>query len=200
MPRAVEVSRPAGGTGEDGGPPDPGGARGGARRAATLALLYRGADGQLSIPLTVRQSHLRAHGGEVSLPGGAVDPSDRSPQDAALREAREEIGLSPETVHVVGSLDEVWIPVSNFRIRPFVALSEAPPSLVAHTPEVAAIVELPVAALVRDDAIVERLIEGPDWRLRAGAYLHADQVIWGATARALAMLATVVRRAAAPLG
>jgi hypothetical protein len=76
-----------------------------------------------------------------------------------------------------------------------VGASEERPELVPHTGEVAAIVELPVRLLLRPEAIVERLIEGPGWSLRAGAYLHADQVIWGATARTLGMFATVLRHA-----
>lgn len=165
------------------------------RQAATLLLLYPGPDGELSIPLTVRQPDLRAHAGEVSLPGGAVDETDASARDAALREAWEEVGVPPASVRLLGSLDAVWIPVSNFQLRPFVGALHARPELVPHTAEVAAIVELPVRLLLADEAIVERLIEGEGWALRAGAYLHAEQVIWGATARTLAMFATVLRHA-----
>jgi 8-oxo-dGTP pyrophosphatase MutT (NUDIX family) len=167
------------------------------RRAATLLLLYPGPDGELSIPLTVRQPDLRAHAGEVSLPGGAVDETDASPRDAALREAWEEVGVPPASVRLLGTLDAVWIPVSNFQLRPFVGALDARPELVPHTAEVAAIVELPARLLLGDEALVEQLIEGEGWALRAGAYLHADQVIWGATARTLAMFATVLRHAIA---
>jgi 8-oxo-dGTP pyrophosphatase MutT (NUDIX family) len=165
------------------------------RPAATLLLLYPGPDGELTVPLTVRQPDLRTHAGEVSLPGGAVELGDGTPQAAALREAWEEVGVEPEAVRMLGSLDAFWIPVSNFQLRPFVGASEERPELVPHTGEVAAIVELPVRLLLRPEAIVERLIEGPGWSLRAGAYLHADQVIWGATARTLGMFATVLRHA-----
>lgn len=164
------------------------------RPAATLLLLYPGPDGELAIPLTVRRSDLRAHAGEVSLPGGAVDPDDPSPMAAALREAWEEVGVRPEQVRVLGQLDQVWIPVSGFHLRPFVGALSARPELVPHTREVASIVELPARLLVGDDAIADQLIEGPGWALRAGAYLHDEQVIWGATARTLAMFATVLRR------
>jgi 8-oxo-dGTP pyrophosphatase MutT (NUDIX family) len=165
------------------------------RPAATLLLLYPGPDGELTVPLTVRQPDLRTHAGEVSLPGGAVELGDGTPQAAALREAWEEVGVEPEAVRMLGSLDAVWIPVSNFQLRPFVGASEERPDLVPHTGEVAAIVELPVRLLLRPEAIVERLIDGPGWSLHAGAYLHADQVIWGATARTLGMFATVLRHA-----
>jgi 8-oxo-dGTP pyrophosphatase MutT (NUDIX family) len=165
------------------------------RRAATLLLLYPDRDGDLCIPLTVRQPDLRAHAGEVSLPGGAVDPGDPTPRDAALREAWEEVGVPPASVRIIGSLDQVWIPVSNFQLRPFVGTLDTAPELVPQTREVASIVELPARLLLADEAIVEQLIEGEGWALRAGAYLHADQVIWGATARTLAMFGTVLRHA-----
>jgi 8-oxo-dGTP pyrophosphatase MutT (NUDIX family) len=165
------------------------------RQAATLLLLYPGPDGELSIPLTVRRPDLRAHAGEVSLPGGAVDDTDASARDAALREAWEEIGVAPASVRLLGTLDGVWIPVSNYQLRPFVGALDARPELVPHTAEVAAIVELPARLLLGEEALVERLIEGEGWALRAGAYLHDDQVIWGATARTLAMFATVLRHA-----
>jgi 8-oxo-dGTP pyrophosphatase MutT (NUDIX family) len=168
----------------------------GPRQAATLLLLYPGPDGELTIPLTVRQPDLRSHAGEVSLPGGAVEATDASPTDAALREAWEEVGVAPASVQLLGSLDQVWIPVSNFQLRPVVGAVDARPELVPQTAEVAAIVELPARLLLADEAIVEQLISGEGWALRAGAYLHGGQVIWGATARTLAMFATVLRRAA----
>lgn len=167
------------------------------RRAATLLLLYPGRDGELRVPLTVRRPDLRAHAGEVSLPGGAVDAGDASPQAAALREAWEEIGVAGDAVSVLGSLDEIWIPVSNFRLRPFVGALPARPELTPHTGEVASIVELPVRLLLDDAAITDHLVSGPGWSLRAGAYRHADQVIWGATARTLAMFASILRHAGA---
>ena len=165
------------------------------RRAATLLLVYPGEQGELTVPLTVRRPDLRAHAGEVSLPGGAVDPEDASPRDAALREAWEEIGVAPTAVTVLGTLDEVWIPVSNFRLKPFVGALRDRPELVPHSAEVASIVEFPVRLLLDDEAISDHLVSGPGWTLRAGAYRHAEQVIWGATARTLAMFASVLREA-----
>src|SRR5207253_5389181 len=76
-----------------------------ARAAATLLLLYPDPDGELTVPLTVRHAELRSHAGEVSLPGGAVDPDDPDLAAAALREAHEEIGVDRAAVTVVGNLD-----------------------------------------------------------------------------------------------
>ena len=66
-----------------------------ARPAATLLLVYPGAGGELTVPLTVRHADLREHAGEISLPGGTVDADDPSHEAAALREAEEEIGVDP---------------------------------------------------------------------------------------------------------
>ena len=163
-----------------------------ARPAATLLAIYPDAGGELVIPLTVRHDDLRAHAGEVSLPGGAVDAADASREAAALREAWEEIGLVPEEVRVVGELDDVWIPVSNFELRPFVATLASRPTLVPHDREVAAIVELPLRALWDPEVAGVEEFEVRGFRLRAGVYRFGGVRVWGATAITLGMLATVL--------
>jgi 8-oxo-dGTP pyrophosphatase MutT (NUDIX family) len=166
-----------------------------ARPAATLLALYPDETGQLVIPLTVRHDGLRAHAGEVSLPGGAVDATDASHEAAALREAWEEIGLEPSAVTVIGELDEVWIPVSNFELRPVVGAVASRPTLVPHDAEVAAIVELPLSALFDPAAVGVEEFDVRGIRVRAGAYRHAGLRVWGATALSLGMLGHVLREA-----
>lgn len=131
----------------------------------------------------------------MSLPGGTVDAADASREATALREAWEEIGVVPAAVRLLGRLDDIWIPVSNFELRPFVGAMTARPSLTPHTDEVEEIVELPVRHLLTDGVVSDELIEGPGWSLRAAVYRFAGQRIWGATARTLAMFATVLRDA-----
>jgi 8-oxo-dGTP pyrophosphatase MutT (NUDIX family) len=169
-----------------------------ARAAATLLLLYPGLDGQLTVPLTVRHADLRAHPGEISLPGGARDRADDTLEATALREAWEEIGVEPAAVSLLGALDDVWIPVSNFELRPFVGATGSRPAFAPHNDEVAEIVELPLQILLGDDAVSEEIIEGPGWQLRAAVYRHGGHRVWGATARTLAMFATVLREADFP--
>lgn len=166
-----------------------------ARPAATLLLLYPGNDGELTVPLTVRHADLRAHAGEISLPGGAADAADDSLQATALREAQEEIGVDPREVSIVGSLDDVWIPVSNYELRPFVGTATRRPDFAIHVAEVSEIVELPIRHLLADGVVAEELIEGPGWRLLAGVYRFGGFRIWGATARTLSMLAAVLQEA-----
>jgi 8-oxo-dGTP pyrophosphatase MutT (NUDIX family) len=166
-----------------------------ARPAATLLLLYPSLDGELTVPLTLRHADLRSHAGEISLPGGAADPADASLEATAVREAHEEIDVEPSSVTILGTLDDLWIPVSNFELRPFVGASAVRPSMTPQTEEVTEIVELPVRQLLADGAILDELIEGPGWQLRAAVYRYAGHRIWGATARTLAMFAAVLLEA-----
>jgi len=167
-----------------------------ARPAATLLAIYPDGDGRLVVPLTVRRDELRSHAGEVSLPGGAVDAGDASPEATALREAWEEIGLEPASVTVIGELDDVWIPVSNFELRPVVGAVAARPDLVPHDAEVAAIVELPISALFDPDVVGLEEFESRGFRLHAGAYRYGGVRVWGATALTLGMFAHVLQEAA----
>jgi len=163
-----------------------------ARPASTLLAIYPDDAGRLVIPLTVRHAEMRSHAGEVSLPGGAIDPADADREAAALREAWEEIGLEPELVRIIGVLDDVWIPVSNFELRPFVGTVGRRPSLVPHDAEVAAIVELPLDALFDPDVFGTEEFSGRGFSVRAGAYRYGGVRVWGATALTLGMLAHVL--------
>lgn len=165
-----------------------------ARPASTLLAIYPGSDGGLVIPLTVRHADLRSHAGEVSLPGGAVDTGDASREAAALREAWEEIGLEPDVVRIVGVLDDVWIPVSNFELRPFVGTVGSRPSLVPHDAEVASIVELPLGALFDPDVLGMEEFTARGFTVSAGAYRYGGVMVWGATALTLGMLAHVLEQ------
>jgi hypothetical protein len=131
----------------------------------------------------------------VSLPGGAVDPTDAGPEDTALREADEEIGLAREAVRVVGRLDTVWIPVSNFELVPIVAVADERPIFTLQADEVAELVELPLVRLLVEDGITEEEITLPGVVLRTGVYRWAGHRVWGATARTLAQLGVALRGA-----
>lgn len=166
-----------------------------ARPAAALVLVYPGADGEALLILTERVEYgADHHSGEVSLPGGKSDPGDADAVATALREAEEEIGLDPDEagVEIVGRLDALWIPPSNFLVTPIVAVAARRPTFVPDPREVAAILEAPVAAFLPDVAPV---IIDPDPRgrpLRYGAYLVEGRIVWGATASILGQLGSVL--------
>jgi 8-oxo-dGTP pyrophosphatase MutT (NUDIX family) len=165
-----------------------------ARPAAVLALLMPGPEGEARIVLTERRSYDGHHSGEVSFPGGKAEPEDVDEAATALREAAEEVGLDPDAamVRIVGRLDEVFIPVSDFRIVPIVAIAERSPDLVANPAEVARILTPPVAAFLPDAEleIVERVIG--DWPIRYGGFRIEGLHVWGATARILGQLGAIL--------
>ena len=140
---------------------------------------------QAHILLTVRADTLGRHGGQVSLPGGVVDAGETFEQ-AALREAREEVGLSTDLVRVLGALTPLDIPVSGFRLHPIVGVSERRPQLTPAALEVARILEPAIDSLMAPDCVVHAR------RARDGVAMtvpgfHLEGVeIWGATAMVLA--------------
>ncbi len=142
------------------------------------------------ILLTVRADSLR-HGGQVSLPGGVVDPGETFEQ-TALREAREEIGLVPDSVRVLGALTPLDIPVSGFRLHPIVATMPARPALAPHDVEVAAILDVAIDALTDPAALVERTRERDGVALAVPAFELDGRDIWGATAMVLAEFLTML--------
>lgn len=171
-----------------------------ARAAAVLVLVFPDPDGQARLVLTERLTYDGHHSGEVSFPGGKADPDDVDAAATALREATEEVGLDPVAagVRVVGRLDGVFIPVSDFRITPVVAVAERTPVLAANPAEVGRILTPPVAAFLPDAEveIVERTIQG--WPLRYGGYRVDGLHVWGATGRILGQLGAVLGPATSP--
>jgi len=153
------------------------------RRAAALLLVFP-VDSAAHIVLTVRSHTLGRHGGQVSLPGGVTDPGE-TVVEAALREAREEIGLATAEVEVLGALTPVDIP-SGFRLHPVVASMATRPAFAPANNEVARILEVPLADLL-DPA---HRISTTRWRDDHQVVVPAFQVdgieIWGATAMVLA--------------
>jgi len=164
------------------------------RHAAVLVLLVPGTDDEAFVVLTERADRGGHHSGEVSLPGGSVEPTDPDLESAALREAAEEIGLDAARGHirVVGRLESFTIPVSAFRVTPVVALARHRPPWHPAPAEVARIVEAPLAAFLPGAPIVEIHDEVRGWPLRYGAYPVEDLLVWGATARILGQLGAML--------
>jgi 8-oxo-dGTP pyrophosphatase MutT (NUDIX family) len=143
------------------------------------------------IVLTLRADTLGRHGGQVSLPGGVVDPGETFEQ-AALREAHEEIGLATKDVRILGALTPLDIPVSGFRLHPIVATASHRPALTAADGEVARIVELNLEQLADPSALVEVSRQRDGVALVVPGFHVADLEIWGATAMVLAEFLTLL--------
>ncbi|MGF1543148.1 MAG: CoA pyrophosphatase [Parvularculaceae bacterium] len=170
------------------------------REAAVLvAILERGLSGagSPSVLLTVRAHDMPSHAGQVSFPGGRIEPDDSGPVDAALREAREETGLAPDRVDVVGALG-VHMGGRGFAVTPVVGLVEDPGDLRACPREVAEIFEAPVDFLfdLKNHRAERRAHQGVDYNVCAAPY--GDYDIWGLTAGILKSLVETLEEAAEP--
>jgi 8-oxo-dGTP pyrophosphatase MutT (NUDIX family) len=142
--------------------------------------------------LTRRTDHLRHHSGQVSFPGGRIDPEDASPEAAALREAREEVGLDPSHAEILGRLRD-YVTGTGYRITPVLALLTPGYVTRASEHEVAEMFQLPLAVLL-DPAAPQRkgaMFRGA-WR-EYWVWPHPEQYIWGATAAILVHLARRLR-------
>jgi len=142
--------------------------------------------------LTKRNEHLKRHAGQVSFPGGRIDETDADAEAAALREAEEEIALSPRSVEVLGRLGD-FLTGTGFRITPVVGL--VPPGLrYAPTPsEVEAVFELPVDVLLDPTAPRRERQERGGMVRDVWIWPHPEHDIWGATAAILVHLAERLR-------
>ena len=150
-----------------------------ARPAAVLAPIVPRPDG-LKVLLTLRSAQLRSHSGQVAFPGGKLDAGE-TPQETALREAREEIGLAPEQVEPLGWLDP-YLTGTGYRVAPLVALIDPAFSPRPNPAEVADAFETPFAFLM--DAANHRL-EERQWRGRTRKFYampYGERYIWGVTA------------------
>ncbi|HTK44212.1 MAG TPA: CoA pyrophosphatase [Patescibacteria group bacterium] len=175
-----------------------------ARPAGVLVLIGPDPAGEARVLLIERTSYDGHHSGEIAFPGGAAEAGDADLAATALREAAEEIGLDAGAVglRVVGELEPFWIPVSNFRVTPIVALAERLQPWQPDPREVARVIEAPLAAFLPDAPIATIERDVREWRIRYGAYaldaLSDGLAVWGATARILGQLGAVL--AGAPTG
>jgi 8-oxo-dGTP pyrophosphatase MutT (NUDIX family) len=158
--------------------------------AAVLVGLRPGPEG-LAVILTRRTEQLRDHPGQISFPGGRIDPGDRDPVATALREAGEEVALPPTAVEVIGCLPAQPV-VTGFAVCPVVGFVAPGVALVPEAGEVAEVFEVPLGALA--DPACRSFLDrpGPSLRLRTLVFDHGPYRIWGATAHILADLLEIL--------
>jgi 8-oxo-dGTP pyrophosphatase MutT (NUDIX family) len=157
----------------------------GRTKAAVLVPLYSDG-GELHVVFTKRRDDLRRHAGEISFPGGRSEEDETDLRMTALREAEEEIGLSPDAVELVGALQPTPTIATGYAVYPFVGLIAPGLSWIPSATEVAEVIELRISALVAGYG--RRRLTRRGVPIRTDTYLVGDHLIWGATARILSDL------------
>lgn len=161
-----------------------------ARHAAVIVLLFR-RDGRWHLPLTERPLSLTRHGGQISLPGGSVDPGESSDQ-TALRELGEELGIHSD-VEILGRLADCYIYASDFLVTPWVAVTGDDPVWRPHDREVQSIVELPLEKLFDKTVLGRTTIQRGLLQFHAPCINIGAVCVWGATSVILSEFADVLR-------
>jgi 8-oxo-dGTP pyrophosphatase MutT (NUDIX family) len=162
---------------------------GGDARLGSVLMLFGEGDRGGELLLTERAHDMRSHPGQVSFPGGSVDPGE-SVVEAALREAEEEIGLDPASVEVFGQLPELWLPPSNFAVTPVLGWTREPRKVsIVSRAEVHAIHHVPISALL--DPAHRITVRHPAVDYRSPGFLIGpahDVILWGFTGGIIARL------------
>jgi len=149
-------------------------------RASAVLVLFGGGPDDPDLLFIQRSADLRLHAGQPAFPGGAIDATDSGPVAAALREAAEEVGVDPAGVDVVGTLPELFIPRTGFRVVPVLAWWRQPCAVAPVDPaEVAAVERVTVSALA--DPATRVMVRGPSGFL-SPAFRVKGMLIWGFTA------------------
>lgn len=161
----------------------------GKRQAAVLVPFVTAENGVLEVLFTRRTEELGTHPGQISFPGGSIDPGDANPTAAALRENEEELGIAPAEVELLGELDGV-VTSSNFRITPIAGHLRGRPRMKPNAREVAEVLFIPFAVFAGETTM--EIIDLPN---RNGVifYRYGELSVWGATARILRQLVVGMR-------
>lgn len=161
--------------------------------SAVLILFYL-KQGKIHFPLIRRPQYDGMHSGQMAFPGGKWEPTDPSLIHTALRESAEEVGIRPDLITVLGTMSEIYIQVTHFKVLPVVAILRETPAFVTDPHEVDAIFEVPLEELFVPDTKKREI-----WNLRGTEtevpfYKLSNQKVWGATAMILSELEAILLR------
>lgn len=165
-------------------------------QSAVLILFYPDEHGHINFPLIQRPSYNGAHSAQVSFPGGKAELEDEDLIRTALREAKEEVGIIPANVEVIGKMTDLFIWVSNYMVTPVVAFTDEKPKFIKEDKEVDAIIETDLYDIINPEKRKEGTILVRDkYKIQTPYFDIDNRVVWGATAMMLNELSMIVDKA-----
>ncbi|MAZ73648.1 MAG: coenzyme A pyrophosphatase [Flavobacteriaceae bacterium] len=157
-----------------------------AKKAAVLMLFYPSETNETYFVLILRKTYKGVHSAQVGFPGGKWEQGDTDYQATALRETREEVGVTEKSVQVLKKMTEIYIPPSNFFVQPYLGTTYELPHFVPEEKEVEAIIEVPLQEFMDDASkITKTLSTSYAKEIEVPAFLLKNNVVWGATAMIL---------------
>lgn len=162
-------------------------------QGSVLILLYP-SNGKILTVFIQRPEYDGVHSGQISLPGGKHEPADITHDHTALREAEEEIGVIPSEIEIIGKLTDLFIPPSNFLVKPFVGIMPHTPVFKPDPQEVAEVLPVCITELFDPNNRITRNILIRDQEIQVPGYKINHQLLWGATAMIISELEEIVKK------
>ena len=161
-------------------------------KASVLILIYPDSDNESKFVLIQRSSYKGVHSAQISLPGGKHEIGE-SPEDTALRETFEEIGVNSSNINLILPLSKVWVSPSKFLISPFIGVSSNKPSFIKDDFEVAEIIEVKISEFLNDDCISISTVNSSYVKdLKVPSFMLNKKIVWGATAMILSEFRDII--------
>jgi 8-oxo-dGTP pyrophosphatase MutT (NUDIX family) len=163
------------------------------RKAAVLSLLYPDVNDEMQMVFMLRKTYEGVHSNQISFPGGKVELEDDNLETTALRETYEEIGVSSSDIYVLKEMTEVYIPPSNFLVKPFLGISKFRPNFVLEEKEVERLIEIPLKSILSNEALTTKEITNSYAKgMNVPAFEFNNEVVWGATAMMLSEIKDLI--------
>ncbi len=163
------------------------------KESSVLCLIYPDEQGQSKLAFILRKKNNGNHSGQIAFPGGKKEEQDRDDYDTALREAKEEVGIDPGKVEPIKKLSRIFIPISNYKVNAFLAITKEKPEFVKQEEEVEEILELDLEDFIKLPRIeIKKKYFDKEYSLYA--FQSGKWIIWGATAMILSEIVEVLKQ------
>ncbi|MDB4225633.1 CoA pyrophosphatase [bacterium] len=166
-----------------------------AKHAGVLSLFYPDEDMETKFVLILRKTYKGVHSAQVAFPGGKLEAQDASLRDTALRETFEEVGVPIDTVQIVRSISQVYIPPSNFYVHPFIGFTQTRPEFIKQDDEVEALIEIDLEHFLDEQSLISKKVKTSySIEVEVPAFKLNDYVVWGATAMMLSEIKDLLKQ------
>ena len=156
------------------------------KKAGVVALFYPDESQLTNLLLILRNTYPGVHSNQIGFPGGKAEKKDKDLLETALRETHEEVGVKPGDIQIIRSLSEIYIPPSNFEVRPYIGLYDKREDFIKQEDEVEELVEVPLLDFMDDSKMITQILKTSYAdNIEVPAFKLKGYTVWGATAMML---------------